>query len=115
MAKKKEKRKPLAFTHADFLSLLGKTKNRIKRCQLIDMATSSQINSILECIQNILDRGLPLSKKDVNRLRKHKTIMRNVRHTKLNTNQRKELLKQKGGFLNALLPIATTFLSALFK
>lgn len=110
---KKRKRKPWAYLHADYLSLLGKTKNKRKRIQLIDLANNEQIKAIQECAQNVLDGYVPLRKKDVRRLTKHKTILRRFNETKLSSEQRKQLLKQNGGFLNVLLPIATSLLSAL--
>jgi hypothetical protein len=111
--KKKGKKKPCAYLHADYLSLLGKTKNKHKRSQLIDIANNGQIKAILECAQNILDEYIPLSKKDIDRLRKHKSMLRKFNYTKLNNEQRKQLLKQNGGFLNVLLPIATSILGSL--
>lgn len=112
--KYKSKKKPLAYLHADYLSLLGKTRNNRKRSLLIDVANEAQIKAILECAQNILDAYVPVSKKDINRLSKHKNILRKFRESKLNNQQRKQLLKQNGGFLNVLLPIATGIISSLF-
>ena len=110
---KKKRRKPWAYLHADYLSLLGKTKNKRKRIQLLDLANSEQIKAIQECAQNVLEGYIPLRKKDIQCLSKHKTILRRFREMKLSPDQRKELLKQNGGFLNILLPIATGVLSAL--
>ena len=110
---RKKKKKPWAYLHADFLSLLGKTKNKQKRKQLLDIANNEQIKAIQECAQNVLEGHIPLAKKDVKRLSKHKNILRTVRGAKLNNEQRRKLMMQNGGFLNVLLPIATTVLSAL--
>lgn len=117
MATKKKtkeiKKKPLAYTHLDYISLLGKTRNKQKRCLLIDIANNDQLKSILECIQNVLDENIPISKKQVGQLRKHKSMLRKYRYGRFTKDQRKQLLKQSGGFLNALLPIATSFLGSI--
>lgn len=106
-------KKPLAYVNSDYLSLLGKTKNKKKRDILIDIATNDQLKAILECIFNILDGSVLLSKTHIDKLKKHKSVLRKHRNDKLSTEQRKLLLKQKGGFLNVLLPIASGILGSI--
>ena len=110
---RKKKSKPLAVMHSDYLSLLGKTKNRKKRTQLIDYGNREQIDAVKECAHNVLEGSVPVTKNDIQRLKKHKTALRNFASPRLPLYQKKAILKQSGGFLNLLLPIAMSALGSL--
>lgn len=105
--------KPKAYAHSDYLSLIGKTKNKGKRSMLIDYANKEQIEAIAECIDNILRGNVPLNKNEAKKLKKHKNTMRTVtdRHTPIR--RKKDVLRQQGGFLSTLIPIAISALGSL--
>jgi len=112
--KSKKAKKFFAKCNLDYLSVLGKTKSKKKRDLLIDIATNDQVKAIEECINNILDGNVKLSKLEIDQLKKYKCLLRKHRNTKLTIKERKHLLKQRGGFLNVLLPIASGILGSIF-
>lgn len=112
---KKKRKEPLAIKHMDYLTLLSKTKNVSTRRKLIDAGDRHQIRAVAECVKNIVNGNVPLTKSQLARLRKHRTVLRNVMNTVRNATKQKTLLKQKGGFLPMLLPIAINALSGLFS
>jgi formate dehydrogenase maturation protein FdhE len=113
--KKKKQNEPLAIKHMDYLTLLSKTKNVNTRKKLIDAGNRQQIKAVAECVKNIVTGNVPLSKSQLTRLKKHRTVLRNMMTSVRNATKQKALLKQKGGFLPMLLPIAIQALSGLFS
>ncbi len=105
--------KSTAVEHADYLSLIGKTKSKCKRAQLIEYASKEQINAIAECIDNVLRGIVPLNGNETKYLRKYKRAMRIVGDKKIPMKEKKRTLKQSGGFLSALIPIASAILGPL--
>ena len=112
--KKRRKKLPLALKHRDYLTLLSKSKNAARRKKLIDAGDNGQISAVAECVKNILDGNVPLTKSQMTRLKKHKNTLRTlIKNARVNTRKR-TILKQRGGFLPTLLPIALNALSGLF-
>lgn len=115
---KKEKNRPaslpLAIKHKDYLTLLSKTKQANRRHKLVDAANKSEINAVTECIKNILNGNVPLGKSQLKQLRKYKTTLRSLANKCLATKEKKRVLKQRGGFIATLLPIALSALGSLF-
>lgn len=91
--------------NGDFISLLGKCKHKNKRNLLLDFASKEQIMTIVECVYNVLSGNVPLSAKQIKYLRKHRKPMRMLCDRKNSANTRRKILKQKGGFLGALIPM----------
>ena len=110
---KKEKRKPKAFIHADFLSVISKTRNKKKRSGLIDFATKQQLEAIAECIENVLNGNVALTANQSKCLAKHKNTMRMVSNHGVSLPMKKRVLKQEGGFLATLIPLAVSALGSL--
>lgn len=107
-------------SNADYLSLLGRTRNKKKRQQLIDLADRDQIDSISEIVQNILSGVLVLTKVQHSRLKRYKTCMRRLVTRSTPLHQKKsELRTYSGGFLPVLLsaaiPVIGQLLSGLFR
>ena len=105
--------RPRAIVNTDYLSLIGKTKNKGKRAMLIDYANKEQIEAIAECIDNILQGNVPLTKKETTKLKKHKKAMRVVSDRHSPVKHKRNVLKQDGGFLSTLIPIAVSALGSL--
>ena len=68
--KKSKSRKPRKFArdsyaikHKDYLSLLSKSKQKNRRNRLLELANSGEIQAVSECISNILNGNVPISKK----------------------------------------------------
>lgn len=107
-------KRPKAIEHADYLSLLGKTKNKKRRSTLIDFASKDQLEAVIECVENILQGTIPLSRSDARKLQRHKTPLRLVAVQHVPINEKRRVLKQQGGFLGALIPLAVSALGSLF-
>ena len=119
---KKQQRKPrlpLAIKHKDYLTLLAKTKKSQTRKKLIDAGDKGQIGAVTECIKNIVEGNVPLSREKLRYLQRYKTVLRklaeNCRGKKNPTQFRQKLLKQHGGFLPFLMPLAISALTGLAK
>jgi hypothetical protein len=109
----KKKRNSYALKHKDYLTLLSKSKKEQRRNQLLDAATGSEINAVSECVMNILNGNVPLNKTQLKQLRRHRNILRSLVMKKLPTRIKRDALKQKGGFLTTLLPLALSALTGL--
>ena len=104
---------PKVLKYRDYLSLLSKKNNRKRRNLLIDYAEKGEIVALQEIVQNVLSGNIPLNKKKKNKLKKHKLLLRKLVN-KCSIQKKKSLLKQQGGFLASLLPIALSLIGGLF-
>lgn len=104
-----------ALKRADYLSLLGSTKQKKKRELLIDFATNKDILAVLEIVYNLLYGSMPLSAVQRRTLRKYQNTLRQIVSRSSSIKQKREILKQDGGFLPTLIPIALSILSSLMK
>ncbi len=69
---------------------------------------------MIECIKNILNGNVPLDKAQLSQLRKYKTTLRSLANKCIAAKEKKRVLKQRGGFIATLLPIALSALGSLF-
>ena len=90
-------KKTLALKHKDFLTLLGNSKQRKRRNALIELGTNEEIDSISECILNILQGKVKLKSQEIKKLQKIKQYLRLLANKKCSIKKRKTLFKQKGG------------------
>lgn len=96
-----------------YLNLLAKSKNKSRRNALIDLATKSEINSVCECLLNALENNFEIPAFIKKGLKRKK---RNVHATLIKSSsikRKKHNLKQIGGFLTSLIPLAIQVASAL--
>lgn len=100
---------------SDYLSLLGSTRQKKKRELLIDFASSKDIRAVLEIVYNLLYGNLPLSSAQRRTLRKYQSTLRQIVSKTASLKRKREILKQDGGFLPTLIPIALSVLSSLIK
>lgn len=111
---KNKKHRPKAVQHADYLSLLHRTKNKKKLNQLIDYANRDQIDSISEVIENVLRGTLVLNQVQQARLKKYKNCMRALATRRTSLKRKKEQLrKYSGGFIPALLGAAIPAIASI--
>lgn len=106
-------KKSKTLKEREYISLLAKTPNKKQRSALIDLASPTQLESILEIVQNILNSNIPLNTKNKRNLSKYKKELRQLCKKNLSTKKKKSILKQKGGILNLLLPLAVSALSSI--
>lgn len=81
-----------------FLQNVIKQANGHKRKALLQQAKADEINALSELSLNLLKRRLPVTDEALERLAKHKKVLRQVgnRRTSLKS-RRQAFLKQKGG------------------
>jgi uncharacterized protein YlxP (DUF503 family) len=96
------------------LTLLSKTKEKKRRNKLIDVASNNEIRAISECIMNIIQGNVPISKTQLQHLKQHKNVLRSISSKCHSMKRKRTILKQKGGFLPAIIPVALKALSSLF-
>ena len=110
-----KKQKRLNITkHQHFLSLLASAKNARKRNILIDFASKKDLDAVYQCIFNVLAGNVPIDKKTHTKLKRHKNTLRLLVNKKgVSDARRKSTLKQKGGFLQFLLPLLSGILPAI--
>ena len=114
-----DKRQPKAVRHADYLSLLSRTKNKKKRQQLVALADKDQIDAVSEIIENVLRGTLVLTEHQRKRLQRYKNCMRHMIRRSTPLQQKKQYLHTySGGFLPFLLstalPVLTQLVGGLF-
>lgn len=87
-----------------FLESILKEANRLKRQDMIQHANADQINAVSELVLNLLKRRIPLDPPTTAKLRRYKTVLREVGRRKNSLRRRKEhLLTQRGsGFWKGL-------------
>lgn len=99
----------------DYLSLLARSRSKKRRNALIEIAETAEIRALAEILVNTLHGNLPLTEAQYKRIRKYKGVLRKLAGKRHSVRQQKNILKQKGGFLGALIPIAMTAISSLLK
>ena len=109
--------------HLDFLSQLSKAKTKVRRHQLLTIATPEQLQTVCECIKNVL-RGtvrVGITGSQKNYLKRYKPIFDILlqKRKRVPLEAKRGLLIQKGGFLPALLTpvlsIAGSLLGSLMR
>lgn len=108
---RKEKNK--ALRHKDFLTLLSKSKSKKRRNTLIDVASKNEILAIVECIYNFLNGRVKYTENQKQKLTPYKTSLRKIAKNASSLKRNKEIIKQEGGFLPALIPLALGTLGKL--
>lgn len=92
---------------------MSKAKNSNRRNKLIDVADGSEIRAVSECIKNILEGNVPVSNRHLKQMKQYKTLLRSLAKRCYPIKSKKKILKQKGGFVAALLPLAMSALGGL--
>jgi len=87
----------------ELLKLLKKAKTPSQRNAIIEVAGNDLVYAICECIQNVLEGNVRLTSKRKAELAVYVDVLRDLADRKTKVEQKKKILKQKGGFLPALL------------
>ena len=87
-----------------FLQSVLKEANQKKRQQMLTYANKDQINAISEMVLNLLKKRIPIKPQTLTKLKRHKTVLREVGRRRNSLKRRREhLLKQTGqGFWSGL-------------
>lgn len=109
--------KPRIYEHRDLISILLKLRTRTKRAKLIEILTREQINAICEIFFNFLRRNLTTDIKILNKLKKYKSLIRQIGAKSTGIKIKRALLgsKRGGGVLSILLPIAASLIGSLIR
>lgn len=108
---KRSSKRSFSEDNRHFLTLLSKSKQKNRRNKLIDVANNNEIKAISECVKNIVEGNVPISSKHLQILKQHKHVLKSIAQRCYPIKKKRELLKQRGGFLGAILPIALGALS----
>mgnify|MGYP005690896465 CR=1 FL=1 len=101
--------------NAPYLRVLLKGTTKQRR-GVIDGASKELISCLCECALNVLNGNVKLKPADKRKLSKYKTQLRALGTRRLSVQKKKKILRQKGGFLGALLtPVLSALGGLLFK
>jgi hypothetical protein len=86
-----------------------------KRSEILKEGDSELLKCLCECALNLLNANIPLNKRQVSTLEKHKTLLRLLANRKVSLKSKKsKLLRQGGAFILALLrPILSAVVANL--
>lgn len=104
------------YTQLPLLDKLSKASPAVRK-KLLKAANTKLMKSIVECIHNVMKGNLKLERNCVEKLRKHKNILRRVNKAGQKLLEKKKIIIQTGGaFLPALLsPIIGLLITKIFE
>ena len=103
-----------ALKKKDYLTLLANSKDNERRKALLDLATKQEIDAISECLLNIVNGCVRIPPGKLAKLRKITRHLRDLTNKRCSFKRRKQILKQQGGFLTTILPVALSLLGSIF-
>jgi hypothetical protein len=104
--------KRTVVNHAGFIRKF-KSAGNIQRKQYLMSASPREIGSLLECTLNVCNGNIPLTSRQLNSLKKHKKVIKQLSFGKSKFQNKKRLLVQKGGFLPLIASAALSFLGPI--
>jgi len=120
--RKKQKRKHSKSTvenkalrkHYDLFKLVSsKNPNKKQREALIETLNKEQMGGITKLVKDFLNQKYTVPPKTMKQMKKDKAYIYALINSKTNINDKKQILKQKGGFLGLLAPLAGALLPGL--
>ena len=101
-----------------YLKVLHDSKKAARKA-ILEQANKDLIDTICECLHNILKGNLKVSPEVYRKLKRNQKDFQEIHSKKANLKRKKQLLIQHGGFLPALiaplLGIAGSLISGLIK
>jgi hypothetical protein len=106
---------PRPVKHISFLRLVcNECCSHAQKKQLLRTASTEQVKTICECIDNVLKRNIPLAPEHLCELKKYKKVLYTLADRRVPIPRKKRIIEQSGGFLPALLiPIIGAILGGL--
>jgi hypothetical protein len=83
------------------------------RKAVIKNSSKEEIYAICECVLNICNGNLKLSRAEFENLAKYKGTFSRLLHKKTNLRDKRNLLVQKGGFLQFLIPAIVSGIASI--
>lgn len=89
--------------HLPVLKLVQSATPKLRKSIILNCELDL-IKTIIECIHNTLNGNFVLTKREKSKLKRFRTVLRKILHTKGNLRKKRQLILQSGGsFLPALL------------
>ena len=88
--------------------------NKKMRNAIIRSSSKDLVNSLCECVHNLLKGNIKLNEKEISNLTKYKNPMRKILN-QISFKKKKKLLVQNGGFLEILLPSVISGLASIIS
>ena len=106
----------LVRENIDLIKLILKSKPK-QRVKIINSLKGRLINCLSEIFSNFLKRNITSNRKIIDKLRKHKSLIKEIAYKKTPIYKKKIILTSKagGGVLSILLPLALSILPTLFS
>lgn len=102
--------------HFPVLALLGSKRVRKRlREAIINELNNNEMKGITEIVNNFLGSRIPVSEGALSKLRKDRLFLHQFLKKNITLKKRKKLLGQKGGALQALIPLAASALSPVIS
>ena len=96
----------------DAIRLLQKANPKLRRA-ILDNSRKELVLALCDIIANVLSGTVELTELQRSRLKRHTGALRFLAKKNVSVNRKKEVLKQKGGFLATLLPPAIALLATI--
>ena len=80
-----------------FLESILNESNRFKRQELLEHANADQINAISEMTLNLLKKRVPVQPSTLDKLKRHKDVLRELTKRKNSLKTRRENVKNQNG------------------
>jgi hypothetical protein len=98
--------------NAVLLKLLANGKKSTRK-DILNVSGPSLTRAICECTKNVLSGRVYCTPSQIRKMRRHVKILRTITEKEVPIVKRKELIKQKGGFLPAVLAPLITIIGSL--
>lgn len=92
------------------INVLAKTKKKDVKSRMIKNMNANELKGIREVVKAVLNGEIPIPNNIKSKFKKHKHAMRQFVMSSTSNEKRKNILKQKGGFI-PLIPIAAKVLA----
>ena len=102
-----------AAKNANFLQYLHNAPKSVK-APIVKSCGKGETLALCECVDNVLRSNIRLTKKEYNKLAKHKDVLRKIRSTKGSWEKRKKVI-QKGDGIPAIAAILSVVVPALIE
>lgn len=99
---------------ANVQNILHTLQSAKLRKSILENSDIHLIKTLIECIQNTLNGNVTLTKNEIKKLRRFKTVLRKILHSKCKLEQKRKLIIQsgQGAFFPILLaPIVLLYLT----
>ena len=83
--------------HRRFLQSLLWEANAKQRNVMLDLANKNQLNALSEMVLNVMKRNVPIQPKTIQKLKRYKNVLQELRLRQTSLKRKREQLKQQTG------------------